>query len=220
MPTPTPVDRSAPALGVIFTPDDDITQYEVNSRRVGVAETQPAGMLIHWAAETRYGVSTGSLWRRRDLGEKFVASVLADAITASAGELNKAGGLTHDVSYQLWPIETFTTGPAAKVAAGRDIGEAAGAIVCTPKFAASDAAYRGAVEKLDLETKMPEAMIMHAVAQVEDGRRWVDVWLDEESTVGYYEAAGAAVGEVERVQLHTLVINLEELAEVPRFKRM
>jgi hypothetical protein len=217
MTTSASVARNAPAIGVIFTPDGDIGQYANSAKRAGVAENPPEGMLLHWAIERLYGVTTCSVWRTRDLAEAFVSLVLADALTATAGEEARSGRSSPDISYQLWPLETFIAGPAAASAAGRPIGEAGGTIVCSPTLGHAAASYAEAVSALGFETGVPDQLIGHVVAQADDGMRWFDVWLDAAASRGFYQQAGASLGDIPRATLHTLVVNPAELAMMPSF---
>jgi hypothetical protein len=215
MPTSSSVAHSAPAIGVVFTPDGDIGQYANSAKRARVAEAPPDGMLIHWAIERLYGVTTCSIWRTRELAEAFLSDVLANALTETAGEVARSGARSPDISYQLWPIETFVAGPAASAASGRAVGEAGGAIVCTPTLQGTDASYRAAATALGIATDPPESLIGHVVAIADDGPRWLDVWLDSKSSTGYYQGAGSSLGDIARSHLHTLVVNPIDLEILP-----
>jgi hypothetical protein len=217
MPTSTPVARSAPAIGVVFAPDGDIGQYSNSAKRAGVAENPPEGMLMHWAIERLYGVTTCSIWRTRERAEAFISEVLANALTETAGEAAASGARSPDISYQLWPIETFIAGPAAKVATGRAVGEAGGAVVCTPTLAGTEASYADAARALALTSDPPENLIGHVVATADDGMRWLDVWLDSKSSNGFYQGAGNLLGDISRSHLHTLVVNPVDLELMPKF---
>lgn len=203
-------DPTEPALGAMFVAGGTTDSYIDGASRSGIAEEPVEGMVMHWSAQLADGMITGTLWRERGLAEHFLSEVLANTFTQMSAPESGVRPRP-DYSYELSSIVAFSAGDDAGLALGRELGGAAGAVLVRATEKRAEVELRG---------DAPAGMIAHVAAIDGAGVRWVDIWLDRAAHRGFYEKAGIDPAGLETVVLHTLLVNRDELARLPRYPRM
>lgn len=216
---PTDYDPTEPALGAMLVAGGTIAGYEEGAGRSGIADNPTPGMVLHWAAEISEGMLAGTLWRERTLAEHFVANVLADTLTDQVGSDRQRDRPLPDYSYSMLSIVNYVAGPDAELAIGRKLGGAGGAVLVRPRVELGGTEYRAIASSLGLDSAAPTGMIAHVAASDGDHVRWIDLWLDPAAPAAFYESGGIASESLELLPLHTVIVNGEELRQLPRFPR-
>jgi hypothetical protein len=212
-------DPTEPTLGAMLVVGGTIEGYEDGTRRSRIADSPARGMVIHWATQLPEGTLTGTLWRERKLAEHFMADVLADAFTELVGEDRRLERSSPDYSYATLSLLRYVAGADAGFAVGRSVGSAAGAVLIRPRVEPGEQDYAAASSTLGLGEAAPEGMIAHIAASDGEHVRWIDLWLDRAAPAAFYEEAGIASETLELLPLHTVIVNADELSQLPRFPR-